>query len=91
MLSAVAVAVLIHALTVSHRTYDDRFMLYFRSRQLAWQRYYQRHDYFLGVPLRQCHEHSRTQTISCLHTTSCLSPNYELQLRKYGHRWYKGL
>ena len=43
--------VLLHALTVSHRTYDDHFALYFRSRQLWWQRYYQKHDYFLGATL----------------------------------------
>jgi hypothetical protein len=49
ILSGVAAAVLIHALTVDHTTYDDRFVLYFRSRQLWWQRRYQRNKYFLGT------------------------------------------
>ena len=49
ILAAAAAAVLVHALTVSHTTYDDRFMLYFRSRQLWRQRYYRKHDYFLGA------------------------------------------
>ena len=51
ILCGVAAAVLIHALTVDHTTYDDRFVLYFRSRQLWWQRRYQSNKYFLGTTL----------------------------------------
>ena len=54
ILCGVAAAVLIHGLTVDHTTYDDRFVLYFRSRQLWWQRRYQSNKYFLGTSLCTC-------------------------------------
>ena len=50
--AALAVAlfcgIALHALITSHDTYDGRIVPYFRSRQLYYERFYKRHEYYSG-------------------------------------------
>ena len=84
VLCCVAAAVLIHGLTVDHTTYDDRFVLYFRSRQLWWQRRYHRNKYFLGMSRTllevYCIARALHQTTAALVIDFCSPDNSEISL-----------